>query len=84
MGVPVFETRPARCAPWRVLRLRRLQAEAQPVPGIAAVAPFGMTIANETQAKALLATAGVPVLPETCTSAENAAVARIGSAIRSS
>lgn len=77
MGVPVFEdpTRAVRAVAGAA-RLRRLQAEAQPVPGIAAVAPFGMTIANETQAKALLATAGVPVLPEeACTSAETAAVA---------
>lgn len=77
MGVPVFEdpTRAVRAVAGAA-RLRRLQAEAQPVPGIAAAAPFGMTIANEAQAKALLAAAGVPVLPEeACTSAETAAVA---------
>ncbi|GGJ33658.1 acetate--CoA ligase family protein [Neoroseomonas lacus] len=76
MGVPVFEdpTRAVRAVAGAA-RLRRLQAEAEPVPGIATAAPLGMTVANEAQAKALLAAAGVSVLPEEACAGAEAAVA---------
>ena len=76
-GVPVFEdpTRAVRAVAGAA-RWRRLQSAATAVPDVAAAAPLGMTIANEAQAKALLAAAGVPVLPEeACTSADAAVLA---------
>ncbi|MBR0650126.1 acetate--CoA ligase family protein [Roseomonas terrae] len=74
-GVPVFED------PTRAVRavagasgLRRLQTEAQPIPDVEQAEPLGLGIANEAQAKALIAAAGLPVLPEhACTTADDAA-----------
>ncbi|WP_255569321.1 acetate--CoA ligase family protein [Neoroseomonas alba] len=75
-GIPVFEdpTRAVRAVAGAA-RLRRLQQDAEAVPAIAPAAPLGLTIANEAAAKALIARAGVPVLPEEACATAEAAVA---------
>ncbi len=76
-GVPVFEdpTRAVRAVAGAA-RVRVLQAGARPVPEVTPAAPLGLAIANEAQAKALIAAAGVPVLPEeSCATAEAATAA---------
>lgn len=76
-GVPVFEdpTRAVRAVAGAA-RLRRLQAEAEPLPEIVPCASLGMSMANEAQAKALIAGVGVQVLPEeACVTAAEAAAA---------
>lgn len=76
-GIPVFED-PSRAvrAIAGAARLRRLQAAAEAVPPVEAAAPLGLAVANEAAAKALIAQAGVPVLPEeACATAEAAAAA---------
>jgi acyl-CoA synthetase (NDP forming) len=75
-GVPVFED-PSRAvrAVAGAARLRRLQAEAESLPEIVPGAPLGMCMANEAQAKALIAGVGVPVLPEEACASADAAVA---------
>jgi acyl-CoA synthetase (NDP forming) len=77
LGIPVFEdpTRAVRALAGAA-RLRRLQAAAEPVPPAVQAAPLDITFANEAAAKALIAQAGVPVLPEeTCASVEAAIAA---------
>ena len=78
-GVPVFEdpTRAVRAVAGAA-RLRRLQAEAEAVPPVVPTAPLGRAAANEAQAKALIAAAGVPVLPEEACATAEAAVAAAG------
>lgn len=74
LGIPVFED------PNRAVRaiagathLRRLQAAAASVPEVAQGAKLTLDSTNEAGAKAMLARAGVPVLPErVCTTAEEA------------
>ncbi len=76
-GIPVFEdpTRAVRAVAGAA-RLRRLQAEAEATPTVAPAGPLGLSIANEVAAKALIAGAGVPVLPEeACATADDAAAA---------
>lgn len=76
-GVPVFEdpTRAVRAVAGAA-RLHRLQAEAEPLPEIVPCASLGMSMANEAQAKALIAGVGVQVLPEeACVTAAEAAAA---------
>ena len=73
-GVPVFEdpTRAVRAVAGAA-RLRRLQMEAEAVPQVERAASPGMAVANEAAAKAFIAAAGVPVLPEeACANAEAA------------
>ena len=81
-GIPVFEdpTRAVRAVAGAA-RLRLLQAGAKAVPVMPPAAPLGLAFANEAQAKAILAKAGVPILPEeACTTADAAiaAAARLG------
>lgn len=76
MGIPVFEdpTRAVRALAGAA-RLRRLQAMAAAVPEVSPAARLGITFANEAAAKALIAQAGVPVLPEEACATAEAAVA---------
>ena len=77
-GIPVFEdpTRAVRAVAGAA-RLRRLQAEAESVPDVMAATPLAPgDVMNEATAKALIAAAGVPVLPEaTCATAVDAIAA---------
>ena len=77
LGIPVFED-PTRAvkAIAGATRIRQLQAAAAAAPEVPRGAPLGANGANEAAAKALLARAGVPVLPERiCATAEDAVAA---------
>ena len=75
IGVPVFED-PTRAvqAVAAALASRRLQDEAEALPPAVPGRPIAGAASNEAAAKALLAGAGIPVLPERiCATAEEAA-----------
>ena len=77
LGIPVFED-PTRAvkAIAGATRIRQLQAAAAAAPEVPRGTPLGANGANEAAAKALLARAGVPVLPERiCATAEDAVAA---------
>jgi acyl-CoA synthetase (NDP forming) len=77
LGIPVFED-PTRAvkAIAGATRIRQLQAAATAAPEVPRGAPLGANGANEAAAKALLARAGVPVLPERiCATTEDAVAA---------
>lgn len=77
LGIPVFED-PSRAvkAISGATRLRQLQATAAPPPQVPGGARLGLTAMHEAAAKALLAKAGIPVLPERiCASTEEAVAA---------